>query len=671
MCGIAGIINPKGFQISNIRAMADIVKHRGPDDEGFLVFEHLDSSPICLGGDSTPGEVYTSGFNYAPIADQDHFQSGSTACVALGHRRLSILDLSPGGHQPMCDADRRYWIIFNGEIYNYIELRAELAGLNYTFVTNTDTEVIVAAWSQWGLDCLNRFSGMWAICIYDRTEKKLFMARDRFGIKPLYYWFAPDGSFCFGSEIKQFTVLPGWRSILNRQRAYDYLVYSYTDHTDETLFDGVFQIPAGYFLYTEIEKLKLDETKRIPLTQWYKLSHEPFHGTFEEACSTFELLFKKSVELHLRSDVPVGSALSGGLDSTAIVCEINKLFKSAGSEHLQRTFSACSNDERYDERKWIDIVAEHISAQSFFVYPQLSQVFTSLPNLIWHHDEPYQSQSPYFAFNVFKLVKSQNVKVMLNGQGADEYLGGYGQFSHARLTRKTRKFRWKGIFQETENSKKFMPYSKSFITKLMLASFLPSKIKRILAGADKNRVLTKGLINNDILQAVTESPNQLLYLDNPTTNEITQDGLFRSTLPKYLKWEDRNSMTNSIEVRVPFLYHRLVEFVYNLPEEYLDLAGERKKVMRHALKDILPKEISERKDKNGFITSEEKWVKEENPALFREKIKEAIEYSLGIINPAALRYFDDIVSNKIPFDYTYWRLILFSAWIREFNVQLK
>jgi asparagine synthase (glutamine-hydrolysing) len=670
MCGISGIINSKGFQISNIRVMTDIVKHRGPDDEGFLIFEHLDSSPVCQGGASTPGEVYTSGFSYAPVAHKDQPETGLLAVVALGHRRLAILDLSPGGHQPMCDVDGRYWIAFNGEIYNYIELREELRKLNYSFITHTDTEVIIAAWRQWGPDCLKRFNGMWAICIYDRIGKKLFLARDRFGIKPLYYWFAPDGSFCFGSEIKQFTVLPGWRAVLNRQRAYDYLVYSYTDHTDETMFDGVLQIPGGYFLYAEIEKLKPDETKRLPLKQWYQLSHEPFQGTFEEAYSTFELLFKKSVELHLRSDVPVGSALSGGLDSTAIVCEINKLLENKHSDQLQKTFSACSQDERYDERKWIDIVVKNISAESFFVYPELDEVFETLPALIRYHDEPYQSQSPYFAFNVFKLAKSKNIKVMLNGQGADEYLGGYGQFSHARLSRKTRKFRWRGIFQEAKNSKKFIPYTSSFITKLMLVSFLPAKIKRMLAGSHKEVVLKNGLINNNILKAENRPANGLLFVNNPTIPEITDDGLFHSTLPKYLKWEDRNSMSNSIEVRVPFLYYKLVEFVYNLPEEYLDFAGERKKVMRHALKDILPKEIIDRKDKNGFITSEEKWVKEENPSLFREKIKEAIDHSLGIINPAALKYFDDVVSNKIPFDYTYWRLILFSAWLVQFNVQL-
>jgi asparagine synthase (glutamine-hydrolysing) len=669
MCGIAGIINPKGFQISNIRVMTDIVKHRGPDDEGFSIFEHLDSNPSCIGGISTPAEVYTSGFNYAPVAPKDQPES-SLACIALGHRRLAILDLSPGGHQPMCDIKQRYWIVFNGEIYNYIELKEELSKLNYKFITNTDTEVVIAAWQEWGTDCLSRFNGMWAICIYDRIEKKLFLARDRFGIKPLYYWFAPDGSFCFGSEIKQFTVLPGWRAVLNRQRAYDYLVYSYTDHTDETMFDGVLQIPGGYFLYAEIDKLKPGESKRIPLKQWYQLKQDPYKGTFEEACVVFKQLFKGSVELHLRSDVPVGSALSGGLDSTAIVCEIDKLLKNADFHPLQKTFSACSDDERYDERKWINIVIKNISAESFFVYPQLDQVFESLPSLIWCHDEPYQSQSPYFAFKVFTLAKSKNVKVMLNGQGADEYLGGYGQFSHARLARKTKKFKWRGIFKETKISKNFTPYTRSFITKLMLVSFLPYKIKRMLAGSHKNVVLENTLINNKILKAVNHPANELLFVNNPTIPEITQDGLFHSTLPKYLKWEDRNSMSNSVEVRVPFLYYKLVEFVYNLPEEYLDFAGERKKVMRHALKDLLPEEISRRKDKNGFITSEEKWVKEENPGLFREKIKEAIDHSLGIINPSALKYFDNVVSNKIPFDYTYWRLILFSAWLMQFNVQL-
>lgn len=668
MCGISGVINQRGFQIQSIKSMTDIIHHRGPDGEGFALFNN-DGFIVAAGGNDTQAEVWTHQSPYKPTESINNLHG--IFHVGFGHRRLSILDLSSCGHQPMSYGDGRYWITFNGEVYNYKELREELKVGGYHFHTETDTEVILASYAQWGIHCLQRFNGMWAFAIYDTIEKEIFMARDRFGIKPLYYWFAPDGSFCFASEIKQFTVYPGWDARINPQRAYDYLIYSYTDHTEETMFLGVNQIPGSHYFKGKKDGIVPNTKGKIITSKWYELPRQPYQGTFEQASQQFRLLFKNSVDLHLRADVPVGTALSGGLDSSAIVCQMNIILKEKGVEDLQKTFSCCSYDVRFDEKQWMDIVINHTSVDAHFVYPKLEDVFKITPNLIWFHDEPYQSQSAFLAYNVFKLVKSNNVKVLLNGQGADEYLGGYSQFTYARLIRKIRKFQWLQLYKEIKNPG-FLKYPTSFLLRIIVASIFPDKLRRIVSEiSSKNLSVIKSLISNKALGSKNINPNNIIPVFQKNVSDISRHQTFYSTLPKYLKWEDRNSMANSIEARVPFLDYKLVEFVYNLPDDYLDFQGETKRILRKGLSGTLPEKIKNRKDKNGYLTPEERWVKEDNPALFRRRIEEAIAVTKGIIKPEALNYFDKVVAGKIPFDYTYWRLILFAEWIKRFDVKVE
>ncbi len=437
------------------------------------------------------------------------------------------------------------------------------------------------------------------------------------------------------------------------------------------MFSGVYQIPGSHCFKAKISSLLPGRDRKIANYRWYELLRNKYQGTFEEAAEEFERLFKSSIALHLRSDVPTGTALSGGLDSSAIVCEMNNILKKQGVVHLQKTFSSCSVDERYDEKKWIDIVVNHTAVDSHLVYPKLTDVFKLTPDLIWYHDEPYQSQSAYLAYHVFQLVKSTNVKVLLNGQGADEYLGGYGQFTYARLIKKLRSFRWIEVFSEIRHSHNFSEYTKSLVFKSILSSILPDALKRFLvARLDKCQSIKKGLIDHVVLGSINKSANKTIPVDQKTIPDISKHGTFYSTLPKYLKWEDRNSMANSVEARVPFLDYRLVEFAYSLPDDYLDFQGETKRILRYGLKDILPEKIKNRKDKNGFLTPEESWVREDNPALFRQKIEDAIKLTKGVIKPEALKYYDKLVAGRIPFDYTYWRLILFAEWIKRFNVKM-
>jgi asparagine synthase (glutamine-hydrolysing) len=280
---------------------------------------------------------------------------------------------------------------------------------------------------------------MWAFAIYDRKEKSIFLSRDRFGIKPLYYWYSPEGNFYFASEIKQFTVLPGWKAVLNKTRALDYLYHAQTDHTEESLFKGVYSIPPSHYVFLDVEKVKENVFKLEPV-KWYNVNIIKSKQTFEEAKNEFLNKFKDSVELHLRADVPIGSALSGGLDSSSIVSYINILLKKENKTDLQKTFSSCSEDPRYDERSWMEEVVKETLVDGHYVYPKGEDVFKLTEKLIWFMDEPYQSQSAFLGYHVFMEAKKNNVVVLLNGQGADEYLSGYGAYKSIRQNNMINKF---------------------------------------------------------------------------------------------------------------------------------------------------------------------------------------------------------------------------------------
>ena len=333
MCGITGLLSSNAsISQENLRSMNRSIRHRGPDDEGYVLFSA--DSFHCLAGQDTPSSSYSSSAPWIP-----HAQIGAVSVAAnlgFGHRRLSIVDLSPLGHQPMCDPTGRYWITYNGEIYNHLELREELEALNHHFFSHTDTEVILAAYAQWGEACLSRFNGMWAFAIYDRKLDLLFMARDRFGVKPLYYWVTPERELAFASEIKQFTGLTGWRAQVNGQRAYDFLVWGVIDHTDETLFSGVYQLRPGHCVRMKAGQWQdhLTPDGRLQASRWYELEMGHFSGNFEEAASEFRRLLTDSISLRLRADVPVGSCLSGGLDSSSIVCVMNDLLRQKDAHSL-------------------------------------------------------------------------------------------------------------------------------------------------------------------------------------------------------------------------------------------------------------------------------------------------------------------------------------------------
>ena len=670
MCGISGIVNnsKQNYSSYTIKLMTDPINHRGPDDVGYSLFNENGQVQI-LGDADTPKEVYESEILYTPVKSITNYQS-SAFRVAFGHRRLSVIDLSIFGHMPMSYDNGRYWIIFNGEIYNYKELKKELVALGYSFVSKTDTEVILASYKAWGIGCQQKFNGMWAFSIYDTVTKELFLSRDRFGIKPLYYWLSPQKAFCFASEIKQFTFLPGWRAILEGQKAFDYLMYNMTDHTAATMFKGVFHLPPGHYFKSHIDHIQADTTGKVITEKWYQPVFKGYKDSFQKASKEFESHFKNAVKDHLVSDVPVGSALSGGLDSSAIVCEINNLLKEEGKVDSQKTFSYCASDERYNEKKWIDKVIDVTNVQAHFVSLTGNEVFEKTEKLIWFNDEPSQSQSILASFQVYENAKENNVKVLINGQGADEYLSGYEAFNTFRRVQMFKKGEFKNLSADISNPAN---QTKSSLPKAYLQVFyhiVPQFIKRYLSRKTDSYKQLLSIISLPSLRAKQQHPYDSIPYKNDSIFNIAHKQMLYDPLQKYLRYEDRMSMANSIEARVPFLDYRLVEFSTQLPADYLDGPGALKKVMVEGLKNILPKAILQRKDKIGFITSEENWVKKEFSVEFREMLNRSITASKGIIKQDALQYFDKVVAGDVPFTYNYWRLIQFGLWMQIFNVEL-
>jgi asparagine synthase (glutamine-hydrolysing) len=703
MCGIAALIslNDPSSHLHCINLMTDVINHRGPDDEGFIFFSKSNQSSkeqpytahIFSGKDVSP-KLRDISLNYIP-KEQYTNQKIPDSVVALGHRRLSIIDLSPYGHQPMCDSSSRYWIIFNGEVYNYIEIREELEAMGHHFVSGTDTEVILNAYKQWGKDCLSRFNGMWAFIIFDTKNGTLFASRDRFGVKPLYYWYSPEGFLAFASEIKEFTVLPGWNAKLNGSRAYDFLVSEagLANHTSETLFRDVYQLRGGEAFEVQVSSLSTE----LPIYRWYDLKINKLDITFEEAKKEFLKLFQDAIRIRLRSDVPVGSCLSGGLDSSSIVCIVNDMLKEEKLEEIQKTFSVCSDVERIDERKFIDEVVKSRNIEAKYVYPSPEQLIDCLDSLIWHHDEPFDCTSIYAQWLVFQLASENGIKVMLDGQGSDEQLCGYHRFFGCRYAHLFKSLNLLTLGREIGEVRTL--HGDSITESIMMMGFyltpfmIRQKLKRLLVegGVPPSMLSVKKLeIPNDSRQKSTKllvgAPISMLSAKNlgvfndsdnlvklPSGDVIQKncyEQLIYSVLPQLLHSEDRNSMAHSLESRVPFLDFRLVEFNLSLPPELKIADGYTKQILRESMSGILPEKILMRVDKIGFATAEESWMKGKNSKIFRQLFVESVESSMGIINEEALKKFDRMMEGKERFNSFAWRVISFGKWMKIFNVSV-
>lgn len=615
MCGIAGIISSKPSYRSAVKKMTDIIAHRGPDGEGM--------------------------YNWND--------------VSLGHRRLSIIDVSELGCQPMPYLEK-YVVIFNGEIFNYIELRDELRQFGYRFTSQTDTEVVLAAYDHWGIDCLHKFNGMFSFALLDKSKNRLFCARDRFGIKPFYYYEQPD-FFAFGSEIKVFTVLEGWKAVGNKERLYEYLQFGIQDHTGETMFENVFQLTGGHYLTVDLN------TREKAIKRWYDLRKTTANDQTAAADQQFKTLFNNAIKLRLRADVKVGSCLSGGLDSSSVVLTVNEQLKELGKTELQETVSSCFENKKYDEQEYIDEVVKKAGCINHKIFPDLSNIYSRLSKIVWHQDEPFGSTSVFAQWEVFKKARQENIAVMLDGQGADEILAGYHTYYGVYFWELIKKGDFKKLRREIKGLKKLGLYNNRFIIKEVFKNAVPLSLWLLTRKLGRQE---KDYINHTYASKDTASEN----ITFGSVAEMSINQVESSNLPMLLHFEDRDSMAFSVEARVPFLDYRLVEFLYHTDAGNKIKDGITKAVLREAMKDVLPAKVLNRKDKMGFVTPEKVWMKE-NAGLLRKDLEAAVITGKGFLNEHVLTKFDKMVSGKQPFDFSIWRVLCFAEWMRVFEVSLE
>ncbi|RAK42166.1 UNVERIFIED_ORG: asparagine synthase (glutamine-hydrolysing) [Chitinophaga ginsengisegetis] len=543
--------------------------------------------------------------------------------LALGHRRLSIIDLSDSGHQPMHYAEGRYTITYNGEIYNYLELKEMLTKQGYEFVSNSDTEVLLALYDAKKEACLNLLDGMFAFAIWDSREKTLFFARDRFGEKPFHYAYSPGECFIFGSEMKSIWAY-GQKKEVNNKMYYRYLAYGEIMHEEdlaETFFEGIKRLKPAHYGKIGFPDLTLQ------IQSYWTLNRIAIDENISQiqAVERFRELFLNSVTRRLRSDVPVGSSLSGGLDSSLVVCAIDHL--SLGN-HRQHTFSARFPGFSKDEGEFMNKVITRVNASAHFAFPNGNDFLTRLQEIAWHQEEPFGSASICVQNDVMRLAKERNIKVLLDGQGADEILAGYPYYFYSffRELKKGNRTIFNTQLSEYHklsgngNAHNVYPYS----FKTRVKNTLPdSLVRQIIRTKRKIDDLKDPFINRDFSQAYRVDGSK--WPINPDTLNLSlQQSVSGSGLQELLRYADRNSMAHSREVRLPFLSHEFVEFVFSLPAAFKISNGWTKYLMRLAFKDILPNEITWRKDKIGYEPPQQQWMQNKAVIDFTNSMKEKL-----------------------------------------------
>lgn len=654
MCGIFGVIAPRSSEVDLQAALRGLKKlrHRGPDGEGILVYPSVDGRCINLATDETPAELQLSSVSVgAEIQAQ----------VALGHRRLSILDLSAEGHQPMSYASERFWMVFNGEVYNYVELRSELAKLGHVFRSGSDTEVVLAAFSEWGSGCFAKFLGMFSLAILDRETRKVVFARDHFGIKPFYYARCGE-SILFSSEIKAFFEYPGVSRKCNTQALYDYLRFGLTDHGESTMFAGIHQLPAAH--YAELDLA--GDIQVHPRRFWSISLQKPADISFSEATSRLRAMLEESVSLHMRSDVPVGSCLSGGLDSTAIV---SGMVEHMGSAELP-TFTYIADDEVLSEAKYVDIAVDRYKVLNFQTKPSVEEISARMPSLISVLDQPFGGWSMFAQHKVFELAREHNIKVILDGQGSDEMFGGYTIMLGARASGLLAQGK---LFKALELLKYSPQNMSSYKRQMVLMSFgrlVPRALQPMMLKAVGASLYPEWCDQSYFVQRGTVAEQRPAGRGPDALRQELQISLEQISLPRLLRYEDRNSMHFSIESRVPFCNPRIAEFALSLPPEYLvSDKGETKYVLREAMRGVVPDAIIDR-EKVGFAVPERK-LAASTKNWVQDQVKLLRDLNLPFLNTELLaKTLENHVANSNQSELNqYWRPINVALWAKEFNVE--
>jgi len=555
MCGIVGCAsNPPALLPGRAIAMRDTMTYRGPDDAGLWSTEN--------------GQV------------------------VLGNRRLAILDLSPSGHQPMQDEAGNATIVFNGEIYNFVELREELKAKGCRFRSSSDTEVLLAAYDAWGTECLSRLNGMFGFAIWDERRRQLFAARDRFGEKPFYY-FHNRGVFLFASEIKALLASQLIEPRPNNRAICRYLLYHESDRGTETPLEGIHALPPAHGL------LYSPHGDTLKTWQYWDLDpHVEIRLPSDEAYGErFLELLKDSVRIRLRSDVPVGSSLSGGLDSSTIVA----LVACESNGNRQTTFSARFKDPLVDEGPYIDCLTQHFALESHHVYPSPQSLLEEIDDFTWHQEHPFSDTSVYAQWTVMRLAKEQGVTVLLDGQGGDEVLGGYASYRASYYRDLLRGLHWGQFLAALSGQVRLQGPA---LLPATLAPLLPDRVSQPL-----RRFLRPPGISADFERRWISPPTRIPARFPSALHADLYQTLRCTVLPLLLRFADRNSMAFSREVRLPFLDPRVVEFLFAIPEDQKIRGAVTKVILRRALRGLVPDKILRRTDKVGYETPQAEWLR--------------------------------------------------------------
>ncbi|MFA6235242.1 MAG: asparagine synthase (glutamine-hydrolyzing) [Bacteroidota bacterium] len=649
MCGIAGIIQSSGVPLVRLARMSQILQHRGPDDEGFVLVDEAGNLQSAAGGDSVE-QIRALYPRLENIDTGDH-----VIRVGLAHRRLSILDLSEAGHQPMLSHDARYVITYNGEVYNYLELRAELELQGTTFRTGTDTEVVLAAWEFWGPQCLDKLVGMWAFCLYDVQENTVFLVRDRFGIKPLYYTDTQIG-IVFSSELKAIVQTAESRPVLDAQATAEFLFYGSTVDPSGIMIRDISEVPEGCYLVYQVDDKSSSIVRYYDLNQVSASTRTP--ASAEDAYTRFTELLNNSIELHLRSDVPVGVCLSGGLDSSYIASFLASRF----ADVPLKTFTAGYHDERFDESRLALTVRDRYPAiDSTIVYPDIETTWSSLDQQIYHHDLPFHSSSMFAQWSVMESVKKGGIKVVMNGQGSDELIGGYYNFAGQMLLGLLFQMRLARFSREYSALKKgFTKHIETDILRAMY-NYLPAYVQ---AKARKSQRIGAKILGTSYVQLA-------IGTGNDTRSRRSYRGLavesVRFGLQQLLRYEDRISMAFSIESRVPFLDHRFAELVLSMRPEWKIRDGWTKYPLRQSGKGLVPEGIRQRRDKMGFLTPAEVWLSEKNSEIRTfvadSRIRSLIDFDAYNTVFSAEHRDPTHISE-------WWKIFILAKWLENYDIQV-
>lgn len=588
MCGIAGIISPNQEHINTyvLQRMGEALRHRGPDGEGIWINE--------------------------------------AKKVGFSHRRLAIIDLTEQAAQPMHYMGR-YTIVYNGELYNYIELRNELKKVGYNFFSNSDTEVIMAAYDYYKIKCLQHFDGMFAFALWDEAEQTLIAARDRFGEKPFYY-FNEKEVFVFGSEMKAI-----WASGIEKEADYkmilNYITLGYVQNPadkTQTFYKDISSLPPSHYLLFRKGKLSVRKYWSIDKQQMNTIQEE-------QAVEKFNELFSESVSRRLRSDVSVGTSLSGGLDSSSVLYYMKQFHP----KDIQ-TFSAVFPGFEKDESRYIQTVTNHLEISNHTVTPNEQELYEDFEKLMYHHEEPLSSSSIYAQYRVFKLAKENDIKVLLDGQGADEVLAGYHRYLHWYLQEKINRYQFSKMRDELRMLKK-NKIRVEWGIKNYIAAYLPSHVSLALEKREYNTIVHNHEVSKDLFGLLRGREWDGIHKPVVTKlNDILCFNMMEHGLEELLRFSDRNSMAHGCEVRLPFLNHDLVRFVFSLPSDFKIKGGFTKHILRKLMNQKLPDEIVWRTDKIGYEPPQKKWL---SAAVMQDAVIESKKtlVSKGVLNKKALQ----------------------------------